>query len=115
ERRKPVASVRAKRKGHDGHHRLEVEGPVEMRKEVARACRFEAQCGPEPLGVDCNEQEIVLSLEMACGCLNDLGGRGEVDEAVFKIDGRAAEQAVLLGRCPECGRNYLVDGGHELP
>jgi hypothetical protein len=42
--------------------------------------------GAEVLGIDRDEHEVALAGEVAAHRLGELGGRGEVDEAVPEID-----------------------------
>ncbi len=96
-------------------HRCEIEFSIEMRKYVPAARGFPAQTVPELIGINGDEEEAGLTMEvLACG-FSHLAGRGEMDEAVAQVGGAAAIDPESLGLAPGGGRTDFVDGRHACP
>src|SRR5664279_5033621 len=91
EGRELVPTVRAERQGTDLRDRLQIELAIEMWKQSAAARGLPFQFVAELGGVHAQQHEIALSGEMFSRGLGRLFGAGEMNEAVFAIDRRAAE------------------------
>jgi hypothetical protein len=83
-----------------------------MREQRAAARGLEAQGRAKLCGVDPDQQEIVTSGEMPRRRLGELLRRREMDEAVTRIDGRAAIDAFLFRHLPFLATADLEDELH---
>src|SRR6185312_6414305 len=96
------------------------EVPVEVREEVSAARRLPAELCAEGSGVEGDEHQVAPAREVAAQGLGELGGGGEVDEAVPEVD-RGAAVGAGHGRVPPLGgRADLEDevavvGEHHPP
>jgi hypothetical protein len=74
-----------------------VERGIKMGKERAAARSLPFQVSAKPLGIDGNEDEILLPLEMRRQRAGKLVLGGKMDEAVAEIVGRPRKTPVSLG------------------
>src|SRR5207302_814823 len=87
--RKDVLLIAVERKRLCPQHRVERECVVKMRKQVAAAGNLPSQRIAQRGDGHRDQHQICHSREMPRRGLAHLIGRGEMDEAVAQIDGRA--------------------------
>src|SRR5262245_17383145 len=80
-----------------------------MRKQITAARKLPFQRIAQRIGVDRNQLQILSPGKMLRRGLADLRGGGEMDEAVARIDGSAAEHAGTLRLAPKHVWADLVD------
>jgi hypothetical protein len=80
-----------------------------MRKQITVARKFPFQRIAQRISVDRNQHQIVSPRKILRRGRADLRGGGEMDEAVARIDGSAAEHAGMLRLVPKCVCADLVD------
>ncbi|MFB0492513.1 hypothetical protein ABIE45_005099 [Methylobacterium sp. OAE515] len=68
-----MAPIRAEGERIDRSHRRKRQRAVEMREQIAAAGRLVTQVIPERPGLDGDDEQIILSGEVAGGGLSDLG------------------------------------------
>ena len=97
------------REGLDPSDGVETQRRVEMGEQSPTTGDFPSQRRAECFRFDRHEQKVGLAGEMFRDRFGDLRARGEMDEAVGAIDGRALEQASGFGLAPQRGGCDLVD------
>src|SRR6266511_24293 len=110
--RKQVASAGTERQRLRPPHRAERQRVVEMRKQVTAPRNLPFQRAVEGIGIDREQHQVGGAGEMLRRGLDDLRRGREMDEAVARIHGSAAEHTGLLGRAPLGRLADLVDGRH---
>jgi len=109
QRWKYMPVVRTERQRLDPPHGVERQHAVEVREQRAAAGQFPFECSAKGIGVDRDENEVVLPGEMFRGGLRNLLGGGKVDVAVGEVDRRASKLAHPLCRTPRGGVADFVD------
>ena len=84
-----------------------------MRKQLVVARWLPAQASPSAVGIDLNQEQPGLAIEMLARGLGNLRRRGKMDEAVPGIVGAAAVHALPLGLAPGRSRTDFVDPAHQ--
>ena len=102
-------TVGIERESLDPSDGVETQRGVEVGEQSPATGDFPFQRRAECFRVDRNEQKVGLAGEVLRGRFGDLRARGEMDEAVGAIDGRALEQASGFGLAPQRGGCDLVD------
>src|SRR5215510_1677951 len=114
--RKDVALIDPEGKRPCPQHGSERQFAVKMRKQITAARRLPFQRIAERIGVDRNQHQILSPGKIPRRGLADLSGGGEMDEAVARIDGSAAEHAGTLRLAPKHVCADLVDSRrHSAP
>src|SRR5467141_402003 len=96
--RKDVTLIDPERQRLDPSHRGEGQVAVKMRKQFAAARNLPPQRFAERARVDRDQQQILEAGKIFGRCRAD---RGEMDEAVARIDGRTAEHTLTFGLTPK--------------
>ena len=89
----------------DRGDRADIEFAIEMRKQLVVARALPAQGVAERVGIDGDQEQPGLAEIMLPRRLGDLGGGGEMDEAVAQVVGTALVDALPLGLAPGRGRD----------
>jgi hypothetical protein len=93
----------------DRDHGGQRQGAIEMGEQLAAARRLPTQGVTQTGSLDGQQQKAALSSPVTGGRLFDLGGGGEMDEAVGLILGGAPIESNVLGSPPFLGPAHMIN------
>ena len=108
-----MASVGAEGKRLHPQHGGEIQRGMEMGKQIAAARGFIAQGVTERVGIDGDQQEIVLACKVLRRRLADLFSRGKMEVPILDVDGRTCEGSGLFRGLPEQSGADFINNVHE--
>src|SRR6185437_4313575 len=92
----------------------DIEFAIEMGEQFVIARALPAQGAAERIDIDGDQEQAGLAEIMLPRRLRDLGGGGEMNEAVAQVVRTAPVNALPFGLAPGRGRADFVDRGHGV-
>ncbi len=85
-----------------------------MRKQIPTARGFITQRIAQRVGIDCDQQQIVLSGKMPCCRFKNLLGGRKVEVPILDIDGSSVKRSGVFSLTPQKSGANFVNNAHEI-